>query len=417
MKQNRSFQDGLRKWINGNIRAKEEAQLDQISQEDDFARDALDGLRSFSDIDHQQNIDRLRKQLQQKNKPAVIIPIMVRRIAAAILFLVVVGMTWWLNQPNATGTLSMDQTTESPTETTATPNEKTTPITEPTTQVLDTEDEVLPSPPPKPETNAREQAPQTVPNQSAPINTRPASPEVALIEEVDEEVLADKMPAPPPSQEEMIAIRSKSQAAEKGKEPVTTSLPQAYEDLPIQMISGRILDPTGQPVAGALIRDLENQQETRSDFAGNFSIQQALSGQAAGVQISHFNYADTTLQVKMDQTLSINLKKRNSALSEVNNTQQPFPVGGFSYFQDQSATNAKKRAGKVSRSAVSAAPSGTTIRFTVYADGTIGNLQVVSSPDRKTERKALKQLRLGPKWVLPAGLDSLDTQITIPMSR
>lgn len=416
MKQNRSFQDGLRKWINGNIRAKEEAQLDQISQEDDFARDALDGLRSFSDTDHQQNLDRLRKQLQQKNKPAVIIPIMVRRIAAAIIFLVVVGMTWWLNQTNNTGTLSMDQAKESPANPEPAPNEETTPITEPTLQEFDTEEEATPSPPRIPETNAREQPQQTVPTQPEPTNTRPASPTIALTEEPEEEILADEMPAPPPK-EEMIAIRSKSQAAEKSKEPVTTSLPQAYEDLPIQMISGRILDPTGQPVAGALIRDLENQQETRSDFAGNFSIQQALSGQAAGVQISHFNYADTTLQVKMDEALSINLKKRSSALSEANNAQQPFPVGGFSYFQDQTATSAKKRAGKVSRSAVSAAPIGTTIRFTVYADGTIGNFQVVSSPDRKTERSALKQLRLGPKWVLPVGLDSLDTQITIPMSR
>ncbi|MEM6377420.1 MAG: energy transducer TonB, partial [Bacteroidota bacterium] len=60
---------------------------------------------------------------------------------------------------------------------------------------------------------------------------------------------------------------------------------------------------------------------------------------------------------------------------------------------------------------------GTTIRFTVYADGSISNLKVLSSPNKKSERAALKRLKNGPLWVIPVGIDSIDTQITIPMRR
>lgn len=412
MKQNRSFQDGLRKWINGNIRAKEEAQLDETSQEDDFARDALEGLRRFSDTDHSQNLARLRKQLPKKNNSAVILPLMVRRIAAAILFLAVVGTTWWLNQTNNTTSLTMDEL--------STPEQEVRPPATEETQLaeeesvsaeLNTEKETDPLPEPKTNVPERKTAPS--PSIAPPENTDRTilEEEVAAVQEI----LADETPPAIAPQEDIAAFRSKSQAKSSPQEAATPTLPQAYEDLPIQTINGRVLDPTGQPVAGALIRDLSNQQETRSDFAGNFSIPQQLAGKAAGVQVSHFNYADTTIQVKMDQALEINLKNRSSALA--NDVQQPYPLGGFSYFQAQPAKSAKKRAGQTDRSAALEAPIGTTIRFTVYADGSIGNFQVVDSPDKKSERNALKQLKQGPKWVLPTGLDSLDTQITIPMLR
>lgn len=413
MKQNRSFQDGLRKWINGNIRAKEEAQLDKISQGDDFAREALDGLRSFSDTDHSQNLARLRKQLQKKNKSAVILPLMVRRIAAAVLFLAVVGTTWWLNQPNSKTSLTMDQL--------STPEQEVRPPVTADTKLaeeesaspdLSTEKEKNPLPEPKQNIPERKTAPR--PPVAPSVNTNNAILEKET--ETVEEILADEAPPVRSPQEDIAAFRSKSQAQTSPQEAVPSTLPQAYEDLPIQTINGRVLDPAGQPVAGALIRDLSNQQETRSDLAGNFSMpQQQLAGQAAGVQVSHFNYADTTIQIKMDQALEINLKNGSSALA--NDVQQPYPAGGFSYFQKQPVKSAKKRAGKTNRAAALEAPIGTTIRFTVYADGAIGNFKVVDSPDKKSERNALKQLKQGPRWILPAGLDSLDTQITIPMLR
>lgn len=412
MKQNRSFQNGLRKWINGNIRAKEEAQLDKISQEDDFARDALEGLRSFSETDHNQHLTGLRKQLQKKNKSAVILPLMVRRIAAAILFLAVVGTTWWLNQPNNSSSLTMDQLS-TPEQEARPPATEDAQIAEEETAApeLNTEKETGPLPEPKTKIPERKAAPS--PSIAPPVNTDHTilEEEVAAVEEI----LADEAPPAIVHQEDIAAFRSKSQAKSSPQEAVTSILPQAYEDLPIQTINGRVLDPAGQPVAGALIRDLSNQQETRSDFAGNFSIPQQLASKAAGVQVSHFNYADTTIQVKMDQALEINLKNRSSAT--VNDTQQPYPAGGFSYFQEQPDKSAKKRASQTNRSAALEAPIGTTIRFTVYADGSIGNFQVVDSPDKKSERNALKQLKQGPKWILPAGLDSLDTQITLPMLR
>lgn len=390
MKQNRSIQDGLRKWINGHIRAKEEAQLDQLSQEDDFARDALEGLRSFADVDHTQNLQRLRKQLQKEKKPVVIIPIMVQRIAAAVLLLVVVGLAWWVNQPNKTGSLTMDEVRQPKALPTPSPSEEA--------QLSDAET-------PPQETTTENTPPLTEPKEKRP---KPAAPPPIMADEDLIEVV----------EEAFVEYRNKSTAPAIADPAVTNQLPQAKESLPLQTINGRILDTEGQPVAGALIQNLTNQQITRSDLAGNFSIQQALEGKAAGVQVSHFNYADTTLNLKMDQGLEINLQSRIADLSFDDNTQQPYPVGGFAYFQTEpDLKEARKNTAKKSREAAVKPPVGTTIRFTVYADGSLGNFQILASPDKKSERAALKRLKQGPKWILPSGLDRLDTQITIPMQR
>ncbi|MEM6378531.1 MAG: carboxypeptidase-like regulatory domain-containing protein, partial [Bacteroidota bacterium] len=355
MKQNRSIQDGLRKWINGNIRAKEEAQLDQLSREDDFARDAMEGFRSFADADHSQNLDRLRKQLQQKEKSAVIIPIMLRRIAAAVLFLVVVGISWWLNRPNQTGNLTMDQATESKTEEIAadpaTLEEK---VTEEVVAALDEEEvqaEIIPAP-----KASTVQPKPAAPQQPEPAQVPDRTSELAVIEEVEAEidVTADEIPPPVTApQREIVEYRAKSQPAAGAADQVTQRLPQNYSDLPVQMITGKVLDAEGQPVAGALIRDLANQQETRTDFAGNFSIQQALTGKAVDFQISHFNYADTTLELDIGQGLEINLQNKIKALSNTNSVRQPYPMGGFGYFQDESVNKKDQKSARKSNSPAS----------------------------------------------------------------
>lgn len=111
----------LKRWISGDITAREEADLWDAARHDALLRDALSGYVRHADADHDQALARLRRRTA---------PAPVRRlrpwlgVAAALLCLVVAA--WWITMPqntDATGTQAPMAATEAP----AAPNAKTSP--------------------------------------------------------------------------------------------------------------------------------------------------------------------------------------------------------------------------------------------------------------------------------------------------
>ncbi|MEO0627992.1 MAG: hypothetical protein AAFY91_13450, partial [Bacteroidota bacterium] len=87
----------LRRYLSGDVGPVEEAELRARALEDEALAEALIGIDNRTDEDHVAAIERLRKQLPQKQKSRVVtIPIW-GRIAASILVLVALGgLVWYL---------------------------------------------------------------------------------------------------------------------------------------------------------------------------------------------------------------------------------------------------------------------------------------------------------------------------------
>jgi hypothetical protein len=385
----------LKKWIDGSLTAREEQQLEQAARKDGFLRDALEGLRSQPGEEHELRLSRLRKKIQpsEKERPkGMIIPLALRRIAATALLVLALGSIWWLNRP-ATEQVSMTDPAE---------------IERP----VETEAEAIPKEeiqeaPPKPPTI---ETPQIAEKKQAPSTTstpEPSTPtqtpqnyhfEEATIEQTEE--------APPPA----VADRPPRQVLPR----TSPTIPQAEEAFPLESIRVRIIDPTGQPVAGAIILNQRGEQAAISDAAGNFKREPQYRLNNA-LSVRHSNYADTTLEISSPPAEQVVLTMRREAATMAKRSrrevdrQQPLPVGGFDYFRRDSEAYQAFFAGRQ----VAAYP--TTVAFTVYPLGRIGDFEVLSTVSDAQANRVVAYLQQGPKWVLPGGLDSLRTQITIPV--
>lgn len=392
---NSTYLKWLRRWIDGSLTAREEQQLEQAAREDDFLRDALEGLQSRPEEAHEVRLSRLRKKIQtpEKERPkGLIIPLALRRIAATALLVLALGTIWWLNRPIAEQVSMTDPTdTESlvATETESIPEEEI--------------QESLPEPPPTttPQIAQNSQVPATT---STPEpNTPTRTPQNYSFDEADIELSEE---VSPPA---IVDV-----PAERLLPRTSPTIPQAAEEFPVESIQGRIVDPTGQPVAGAIILDQKGEQAAISDAAGNFKLEPRYRFDSA-LAVRHFNYADTTLEISSPPAEQVVLKMRREAarLAKTSrretNRLQPLPVNGFDYFRRDS----KAYQAFFAERKVAAYP--TTVAFTVYPLGRIGAFEVLSSVSDAQANRVVEYLQQGPKWVLPKGLDSLRTQITIPI--
>ncbi|HKK77295.1 MAG TPA: carboxypeptidase-like regulatory domain-containing protein [Saprospiraceae bacterium] len=381
----------LKQWIDGSLTARDEQQLEQATREDAFLRDALEGLQSAPEEDHEKRLARLRKKIQQpeaKQRRGRIIPLALRRIAATLLLVIGLGTIWWLNQTPDNQGISMEEV-RPPTQTEA--------AAEPEAETGQQElTEALPEPP--------TEEPAAVEEKSAP----PPAPEPTTRDYELDEVLTDEgiaEEAPP-------AIT----AAPRMVQPRTSpALPQASEAFPLESLQGQIIDMEGRPVAGAVILNQSGEQEAISDAAGNFKLSALASAPDSTYTVQHFNYQDTSLRLKDSPAEPLVVAMQRESPSQLRKTykrskvSQPVPVGGFDYFRsDNQAYRAFFTNSRLKRNPI-------TIAFTVYPFGEIGNFEVLSLASDTQIEQVSEFLQNGPQWILPSGVDSLRTQITIPV--
>lgn len=412
MKANNEYIKWLKKWIDGSLTAREEQQLDAHAQNDPFLKDAIDGLRAQPDADHSLRLDRLRKKINQpEERKAVIIPLYLRRIAAILILALTVGTIWWINRPEMQSELSLND------------QEATEEDSAQEDEVAVTETEIsTPSPAPNKIEPSLPAAPSSKKETSSPppaVRTESADMEIDLEEEVESDLHDNKD----------LAMDELPANQEGSSMPLPTPvLPSVEESLPIATLSGRVVDPAGFPVAGAVITNQEGEKEAISDPAGYFNIMRNNLADDAALTIHHFNYGDTVLNLPQQkaESLLINLNQPASLALARNlkpiDQNQPYPIGGFEYFtenEEQISSSGQVRARKSRKaptnySVKSDQPAGTTIVFTVYQNGRIDHFEVLEAVDSTRAKAAINLLKNGPKWQLPPGVDSMRTQITIP---
>lgn len=392
MKQGDEKRSGLHRWITGALRASGEKELDRRSADDPFLRDALEGLRRFPEADHAQRLERLRQQLPGQNRRKRLIPVFWQRIAAAALLLLTVGSFWLLTRPNAVSDLSMEKTETTPPpaalDSPALPPEEPDAAGERTAQEMPTEPA---APPPEQELPARPAPPPPPPTQGTDETEDQAREQLAIIENAEPEADMEAAPLLPRS-----AIRP--------------------------LVSGRVTDAQGLPVAGAEVTERRSRQSVLTNAEGGFTLPLNADSSQVELEIKHFNYANTIRPAPVPGTLNVELARRQNQRppiqGDTTSTYQPYPEGGFpallAYIENQEEKEEISRKRQPSNYSIQYFPT-VTLAFTVYRDGSIGRIQVVgqtSAPDERVQA-LIDRLRKGPAWVLPTPADSVRTQITL----
>lgn len=417
MKATSEYIKWLKKWIDGSLTAREEQQLDASARKDEFLQDALGGLRAYPTEDHQMRLDRLRKKINQtEERKAIIIPLYLRRIAAAVLFVVAIGTIWWVNQPTSQNEMSMDKMELD--EATPAANEAIIEEAEATEDIASTDPTLSPT---EPETPITEPALPSIPSpkkEVAPIERLAEAEEVEILTDGNiQEEMADYSDLEPEAELQTREITAIPEAA--------PSLPPAQEALPIRAISGQIVDQDGYPVAGAIISNQAGEKKAITDGLGNFQITGNDLADDSALAVRHFNYTDTVLFLSKDkpENVFLNLNRPASLAIEQRmdeyDKNQPYPLGGFEYFINKEEKSAKQnRTRRAPRTySTLTMTTETTIAFTVFPGGRIDNFKVLETTNENRAKAAIDFLKNGPKWQLPAGIDSIRTQITIPDKR
>ncbi|MEL6275060.1 MAG: hypothetical protein AAFU03_08160, partial [Bacteroidota bacterium] len=97
----------LRRYLRGEVGAREEAELDRRAASDAFLADALEGYRSSTESDHISTTQRLRGQLPRARKQVGYIRYWAA--AAALLLVVSVAVLLPINLPNKAASVAMQE--------------------------------------------------------------------------------------------------------------------------------------------------------------------------------------------------------------------------------------------------------------------------------------------------------------------
>lgn len=445
----------LRRWLRGDVKRSEEAELEAAAREDEFLAGAMEGYRQQPADDHAARLAKLRQQLrQQPARRRVGIPLW--RVAAAVAILVVaLGILWIGTDSSRMGDLAMENQAapekEQPAQT------KEAPAT--AAEELAESEEVLPTAPADPPAPSASSPKRTEPGTSAvsgesiavvddaalegvpqvaakesiqlgaeeaedalvmdgvPLNTE--ATEYAL-EEAESVVVTPAEPqvdlpvtaspaAPPPSPVQGPIYNSRDRMAVSN-----SGVPVAREGF--RLVEGTVKDAEGYPLIGATILQPGTTNGTITDIDGSFLLSVDENSQA--LQISYTGY-ETTL-VEIADELDIALAEDGATLDEVvvtgygqarrdsadeDSTLRPFarPVMGLSAYKDymDQQTALVNGRGKV------------RLEFQVHADGSIREVEIIRSTNPALNAKAIDLLRNGPQWEIITGEAPVETVYVI----
>lgn len=105
------FLELLERWLNGAFNRADERELYALSEKDAFRREAWEGFSALPETEHEANLARVRRRLQDKNRRRRV-PIGAWMAAAAALTLVVAALWFWPDTTPVSETAPVAQSVE-----------------------------------------------------------------------------------------------------------------------------------------------------------------------------------------------------------------------------------------------------------------------------------------------------------------
>lgn len=455
--------DLLRRWIQGDVTAKEEAELRSAARNDEFLRDSMAGYDAFAEQDHDAAVQRLRKRMGQQ-KSGKVRALVVWRAAAAVALLLVAG--YWLyptleDQAASATTIASDQRE----------NAEESPVVVPPAQ---------PAAPARSDDEIQEEgelsssgavaADDSPPTESAgdsqlfsetveiaanePIVTidlttsaqavdftaiaeetgpEDAAADLAVSEKLaaqteteparDEAIgyAAPSPPPPPPAtavEPQPTARQNQGYPSRITKDRLRTT--NAGFPIPAEgfkVVEGRIFDLTGEPLIGASVLEQGSANGTVTDIDGFYRI--AVDEEDAVLTVSYTGYETQDVAID-DQTKLDVVLEEGVALDEVvvtglgakriDETEeklQPYaaPVDGFRdlrrYITENTPANTPR--------------TRIRLQFIIQRNGQLSDFEVLRSTDDSLNDLAIDLLKNGPRWFVKQGEAPLMVKYTVTL--
>jgi TonB family protein len=448
--ENKNWKSLLFRWLSGAANRQDESQLNQLTTDDPFLAEALEGYRKFPENRHTEDITKLKAKLRGRyaKKERRVFPIW-RIAAAAALFVGIIGGFWFVNQNLNESTGIAQQQDIQETESIEIPEEEVQPNSAPVEELVDeSSEEKTPntvtqpteykartskSTPSSASKSAQSFSKTSVDQDTEPTKENPseqlsfdkkAEEKIAsndsrteIIEEAEKLTEADDI-------EQQIGTEYKPKA--RKSEPFITGdvegqreeAPQTLDNLLTgtapalpepREIGGKVTDDLGEPLIGANVVIPGTQKGTVTNIDGEFQLN--VTGKDTELEISYTGYQPIKVPVDTQASYQIALNNSEQVMDEVTVTslgqakrkrekassfssQSPYPKGGFDKFQKYIDKNQKYP----NTAATDKINGKVILRFSVNLDGTLSNLRVEKSLSKDCDEEAIRLLKEGPKW-------------------
>ena len=402
----------LNDWFRGDIDREGEKQLEAFAQQDDFAREALEGYRSFSEQQHELTIDRLKNKLnQQSDKKKGFYWV---RIAASIVLILGLGtMFWVVNAPEVSKKVAQAEAASSI-------QEKTTEnaIAE---EVFSEKDK---------DNNVEAEAPKEKHIFPAPPKHAPKMPatkklkskekdnmdaeEISATAQVDEKKTGKNKLTP------LILNEDRQDVSEPMKDKAEPPVPSMVliDGIALDSVEavdnknlfiGMVKSIDEKPLEGVKITAFGTNVTTLTNIDGKFVVEYTPDLSALLLETKDYEplsipiskQEDLTLYLSKEENSFMSGEKKRKKMNAMSKTATSLvePKQGFEHF------------GAVVEAAIQYPPAAklahiegdVELTFVVLSDGSISNVKVLASPDESLSKEAVRVFKNLPKWLNNTG--------------
>lgn len=329
----------LRRYLSGDITAREEAELERRASADDGLREAMEGLYAHPEVEHDMAVKRMIGKAGAGSRVVAVSSrsLRITRYAAAAAVLLLLGfvaiwlpgqlspqgetvaMTEGLQETPEAGSEKVDQAMESepvsesnPARESVTMDSRELPESElpletrpPQTSPVEPDRQATAKPAPEPSEPAGPVAGLSGNNVSSEAEA--AEPTEELAEEV--RVESPPPPAPPiPTTRDARKRQVPSARSEAEADVAFDDVPQYGVDRSAALFSGRIMDDDGQPIANALVRRPGLPLGQRTDSSGVFEI--PADATLSEIIVSHPDFLEERVAIEDEaEDVQINLSQ------------------------------------------------------------------------------------------------------------
>ncbi|EHQ26762.1 energy transducer TonB family protein [Mucilaginibacter paludis] len=365
----------IKKYLNGELNAKEMHALEKEAQNDPFLMDALEGYDIIG-ADQEANLEEIKDLFNERVNPTERRSLVLWRIlpiAASVLIALSIGLIWFLprnDEPKA-------------------PIAQTLHKIENDKPVVDKQQQ--------PASQANTQIVKEIQTETAPVKENPAATQRIASHQHKTKLNANGATAghaettDQPAQTIAQVLANRAQSLE-----IQNTAPAVPVKPVDKKISGIITDPTGHALSGVKIAVKGTPLTAVTDANGAFTITE-LPAQGT-LSIAYAGYE--TRQVPLNNTDSIKVVLKESAtelatvsvpgyVDDDKPSHQSHPLMGWKAFRDYLRKNAVMPDGETGR---------VKLAFKVSADGSIKGIRVIRGKSDAMNQKAMELVLNGPEW-------------------